>query len=214
MSGANLPPSSEAPAISELIQALAYLAVYRTIDKSRPHWIRRELLLDHMRLQLLNDVAMARLRSRDAAGYTAAPSDVERQLKAMLKLDDAGLSKAIEDCDTRTYAAIEAAEDAIWHTPEAVHMTAAPAPRRVIGIALANEQAQDAKRGRKEKTYQLELARTCCEVWGEHKPAGARGRPAFIRTVFEAAGMPLSDKRLEALAARIAPPTQKRERIK
>ncbi len=62
-----------------------------------------------------------------------------------------------------------------------------------------------AKLGRKEKTYQSELARICCKVWAEHKPDSARGRPAFIHTVFEAAGMPLSVKRLEELAASVAP---------
>ena len=209
MSEARPLPSSEAPVISKLIHALADLAVYRIIDNSHQDWINRELQLDDMRLQLL-DAVMAHRHSLDAAGHSVALRDVKRQLKAMLKLDDAVLLKAIEDCDTRTYTAIEAAERAIWRTPADVYrMGALATTRRAIEIALANAQAQDAKRGPKEKDSQHELARTCCEVWSEHKPAGARGRPAFIRTVFEAAGMPLSDKRLEALAAQVTPPTQK-----
>ncbi|MGE6994979.1 hypothetical protein ACQKIK_16460 [Pseudomonas sp. NPDC047961] len=180
-----------------------------------------------MRWQLLNAVAMARLYRQEAEGTAVEPRDVQRQLKAMLKLDDAGLAKAIEDCDTRTHAAIEAAKNAIGPTPEAkwipcddpyapsgMQVLAPETIRRAVEIALADEQTHDGKCGPKEKDYQRALARTACEIWLEHKPDGGRGRPAFIRTVFEAAGMFLSEKSLEGITRQVDPACKKRGRIK
>ena len=210
-------------ASAALVRALCRLSECGISDKlSLEEQIDRQRQLNAMRWQLLNAAAMARLCRQEAEGTAVAPRDVERQLKAMLKLDDAGLAKAIEDCDTRTHAAIEAAKNAIDRTPEAkwipcddpyapsgMQVLAPETIRRAVEIALANVQVQDAKRGPKEKAYQLALARTACEVWLKHKPAGGRGRPAFIRTVFEAAGIPLSEKSLEAFATQVAHPGKK-----
>ncbi|KFJ92623.1 hypothetical protein JF55_05855 [Pseudomonas sp. 1-7] len=225
-----LPTRAELPAETgaALIRALCRLAERPISDSSTLEDRRnRERQLHAMRLQLLNAVVMARHYRQEAAAPAATPKDTERQLKAMLKLGDTGLAKAVEDCDARTHAAIEAAKNAIWLTPKAkwvpsddpdamlgTNVLAPETIRRAVEIALAKEQAQDTKRGPKEKAYQLELARACCEVWSEHKPAGAHGRPAFIRTAFEAAGMPLSDKSLEAFAAQVAPTRTKRGRNK
>lgn len=140
----------------------------------------------------------------------AEPSDTRRQLNAMLKLDDKGLAKAIEDCDTSTREAINKAQNAISLTPEArwlpsddPYAMSGLAPetvRRSVEIALANTRKNQP--GRKEAAYQIELVLTCCEVWSEYKNDIDRGRPGFVLAIFEAAGIPLGVKNLEKLLAK------------
>jgi len=158
---------------------------------------RRTHQLQVMRLQLLNAVAIARHDRQEALRRQVSQEDCKRQLKAMLKLGDTNLAKAIENCDTKTRAAISAAENAIWLTPEAKwvdgpdpmsSMQMAPETvRRCVGMALSSVRSSSAKRGRKEKPYQRNLARACHDYWSACRPKGASGRVAFARAVFEAA---------------------------
>lgn len=173
---------------------------------------------------LVHSAVYARLCHREATQTVVTPRATERQLRAMLKLSDTDLAKALEDCDTNTLAAINVAKNSLWLTPEArwvasndpdaIPGTEVLAPetiRHAIEIALTNHQAQVAKRGRKEKPYRLWLARNCHEVWLAHRQPGTPGRLEFTRAVFDAAGMPLSDKSLESLLAKAA---QKQGQIK
>ncbi|MGS0941471.1 hypothetical protein ACVA51_13065 [Pseudomonas luteola] len=159
--------------------------------------IRRDTELQVMRLKLLKAVAIARHDQQEARRRQTNKTDCKRQLQAMLKLDDASLAKAIEDCDTYTRAAISAAQNAIWLTPEAKWVSSEEMPgmqilapetvRRSVEIALANARSSVSKRGRKEKPYQQDLARACLRYWSACQPQGASGRVEFTRAVFEAA---------------------------
>ncbi|WP_447801915.1 hypothetical protein [Pseudomonas serbica] len=127
----------------------------------------------------------------------------------MLKLDDAQLQKAIEDCDTGTRAAISEAENALpeikWvethsETDSLTIQTLAPeSVRDAIRLAHSKIQKQTTKRGRKEKPYQIDLARACLNVWREYCQPKTPRRLDFCRKAFDAAGMHLGDKSLEAL---------------
>ncbi len=168
---------------------------------------------------------MARLGRQEAARRQANMADCKRQLKAMLKMDDAALTRAIEDCDTTTRAAISAAENAIWMTPEArwvpsddpdagTQMLSPETVRRSVAVALDIVKAAKAKRGRPELTYQHDLARACLAYWAACQPRGAPGRLEFVRAVFEAADWrndkglpglaPENDKNLERLMSKAA----------
>lgn len=133
--------------------------------------------------------------------------DSERQLAAMLKLNDAQLEKAIEDCDTGTRVAISEAENSLpeikWVITHCeidtltIQILAPESVRDAVRLALSNIQEQKAKRGRKEKAYQLELARACLKVWQEYWQPKTPKRLDFCRVAFTAAGMHLGDKNLE-----------------
>lgn len=187
-----------------------------------------ELISDFLRLtdyqikkrglwRMLHAVALACHHNQEATRRAATSKDAEAQLKAMLKLDDASLAKAIEDCDTGTLAAISAAQNAMHFDPETKwvacndhYIPGAEVPvldpdsvRRSVKAALANVQMQKGRPGRKEKPYQGELARACVEVWRECRQPMSRGRVEFARAAFEAAGMCLGDKQLETLLAKV-----------
>lgn len=168
--------------------------------------------LQGMRLRLLTAVAIARHDQQEAARRQVAKEDCKRQLKAMLKLDDDGLAKAIDDCDTRTRAAIEAAKNAISRTPEAkwipcndpyepsgMQVLAPETFRRAVEIALSNALSSTDQPGRPVKNHQHDLARACHEYWSACRPKGVPGRVAFTRAVFAAAnwrndkGLPSSE---------------------
>lgn len=161
---------------------------------------QRSQQLQAMRLQLLTAVAIARHDRQEASRRQVTQADRKRQLKAMLKLDDVGLAKAIEDCDSSTREAISEALNAISLTPEAkwvssedpyamsgMQILAPESVRRSVEIALVNVQLSTAKPGRRAKPYQRALARACHEYWSACRPKGASGRVAFTRVVFEAA---------------------------
>ncbi len=173
---------------------------------------KRRRQLDAMRLRLLEAVAMARHDRQEAARRQANMADCKRQLKAMLKMDDAALARAIEDCDTTTRAAISAAENTIWMTPEArrvpsddpyatpgTQMLSPETVRRSVEIALATVQSSKAKSGRPEQSYQHDLARACLVYWAACQPKRAPGRLEFVRAVFEAADW-RNDKGMSRLA--------------
>lgn len=188
---------------------------------------KRRRQLQEMRARLLEAVAIARHDRQEAARRQANMADCKRQLKAMLKMDDAALTRAIEDCDTTTRAAISAAENAIWMTPEArwvpsddpdarpgTQMLSPETVRRSVEIALATAQSSRAKCGRPGLTYQHDLARACLAYWAACQPRGAPGRLEFVRAVFEAADWrndkglpglaPENDKNLERLMSKAA----------
>ncbi|TBW33329.1 hypothetical protein E0E54_16855 [Azotobacter chroococcum] len=176
---------------------------------------------------------MARHDQQEAARRQVTMADCRRQLRAMLKLDDADLAKAIEDCDTTTLAVINAAQGAIWMTPEArwvpsddpdampgMQVLAPETVRRSVGIALATIQSSKAKRGRKDKPYQHDLACACLAYWSACRSKGAPGRLEFVRAVFEAADWrhdkglpglaPENSKNLERLLSKAARHLEKR----
>ena len=161
-------------------------------------------------MQLLRAVAWARHYHLHATSVPLPTRlDSKRQLDAMLKLDDAQLQKAIEDCDTGTRAAISEAENALpeikWVETHSetdsltIQILAPESVRDAIRLALSKIQKQTTKRGRKEKPYQLDLARACLKVWREYYQPKTPKRLDFCREAFDAAGMHLGDKSLEAL---------------
>ncbi|RRW26498.1 hypothetical protein EGJ44_22160 [Ectopseudomonas oleovorans] len=213
---------------ARLIRALWKLHSHE-LDGDRPLRDRgmHEHRLQAMRLRLLVAVATARHDRQEATRRQATKNDCRRQLRTMLKLGDVELAKAIENCDSGTRAAISAAQNAIWLTPEAkwvpsddpdamsgAEMLAPETVRRSIEIALANVRSSTAKRGRKEKPYQQYLARACHEYWSACRPKGAPGRVEFTRAVFEAADwrndkglpgkVPEDSKNLERLLSKAA----------
>ena len=139
--------------------------------------------------------------------------DSERQLSAMLKLNDAELETALKDCDTATRTAIGEAENSLpeikWITVPSetdsltVQIYSPESRRDAIRLALSNIKTQTNKRGRKEKPHQLDLARSCLRVWQEYCPPRTTRILEFLRVAFDAAGMPLGDKSLEALLSRV-----------
>lgn len=164
-------------------------------------------------MQLLQEVVWARHHHLHATSVPLPTRfDSERQLDAMLKLDDAQLQKAIEDCDTGTRAAISEAENALpeikWVTTHSeidtltIQILAPESVRDAIRLARSKIQKQTTKRGRKEKPYQLDLARACLKVWREYSQPKTPKRLDFCREAFDAAGIHLGDKRLEALLSK------------
>ncbi|WP_273229120.1 hypothetical protein [Pseudomonas kuykendallii] len=205
--------------------------LWRTSDHaiSRTSTIEERNLRAHqlqsMRLQLLRAVAIARHAQQEASRRQVTLSDSKRQLKAMVKLDDENLAKAIEDCDAKTRAAISEAQNAIWLTPEAKwvndpeststwQILAPETVRRSVEVALLNAHASTAKSGRKKKPYQLYLAHACLEYWSACRPKGASGRVEFTRAVFAAADwrndkarrfrIPEDSKNIERLLSKVA----------
>lgn len=186
---------------ARLIRLLCRLPDHKPpIDETLEASSKRRRELDDMRVRLLEAVAMARHDRQEAARRQANMADCKRQLKAMLKMDDAGLARAIEDCDTTTRAAISAAENTIMMTPEArwvpsddpdampgTQMLSPETVRRSVAVALDIVKASKAKRGRPELTYQHNLARACLVYWSACQPEKAPGRTEFVRAVFEAA---------------------------
>lgn len=181
--------------------------------------------LQTMRLQLLRAVAIARHVQQEASRRQVTLSDSKRQLKAMLKLDDASLAQAIEDCDSNTRVAISEAQNAIWLTPEAKwvddpesasgwQILAPETVRRSVEVALLNAHSSTAKSGRKKKPYQLYLAHACLEYWSACRPKGASGRVEFTRAVFAAADwrndkarrfkIPEDSKNIERMLSKVA----------
>lgn len=160
--------------------------------------------------ELLRAVAWAGHHHRNATRCVLPTKpDSVRQLKAMLKLRGSELEKAIEDCDRATRNAIAEAENSLpiitWvntHSeidglvrqalsPESIHDS--------ISLALSNVESRTSPRGPKEKPYQLGLIYACLKVWQEHFPTKVPGCLDFCRAVFDAAGISLGDKSLEAL---------------
>ena len=164
-------------------------------------------------MQLLREVAWAHHFHIHATSVPLPTRpDAKRQLAAMLKLDDAQLQKAIEDCDTVTRAAISKAENSLpeikWvNTYSEIDslLIQIPAPETIrdsILLALTMIQTKTITRGPKKKSYKLELAQACLKVWGQYcKPKTPR-RLDFCRAAFDAAGMPSGDKSLEALLSK------------
>lgn len=213
---------------ARLIRALCQLTDHEgSNDTSLDDRRKREGQLQAMRWRLLFAVARARHDQQEAGRRQPTMSDCRRQLRAMLKLDDATLARAVRDCDTATHAAIEAAKSAIWLTSEAqwvpsdepdatpgAQILAPETIRRSVEIALVNTQAKNAKRGRKEKPYQNYLAHACHKYWSACRPKGAPGRVDFAHAVFEAADWrkdkglsgfaPENDKNLQRLLRKAA----------
>lgn len=135
--------------------------------------------------------------------------DSVRQLKAMLKLRGAELEKAIENCDRATRHAIAEAENSLpqitWVNTHSevdglvIQVLSPESIRDSISLALSNIESRTMSRGPKEKPYQLGLIYACLKVWHEHFPPKASRCLDFCRAVFDAAGIPLGDKSLEAL---------------
>lgn len=188
---------------------------------------QRRRQLQAMRLQLINAVAIARHDRQEASRRQVTQADSKRQLKAMLKLDDVELARAIEDCDRTTLRAINKGMNAISLSPESkwvlaegpdampgMYVMAPESIRRSVEIALADVQCSKAKPGRKTKPYQRALARACHDYWSACQAKGASGRIAFARAVFEAAdwrndkkgsyGTPDDSKNLERLMSEAA----------
>lgn len=222
-----VPTEISADINAKLIRALCRLPDRRMSNTSHLHTRKGIRQVSAMHWRLLDAVAMAHHWHQVATTRTATRKDAERQLKAMLQLDDAGMAKAIDDCDTGTRAAISKAQNAIDQTPEArwiqsddpnampgTLILAPETVRRSIAIAFSNVQAANAPRGRKEKPYQLDLAKTCHAFWSECQPKGAPGRLEFVRTLFEAADIHLGDKSIEALITKAMRSCRKSGRIK
>lgn len=187
------------------VNARLILMLWRLPDStiSRESTLEERRLRSHrlqaMRLQLLTAVAVARHDRQEASHRQVTQADRKRQLTAMLKLDDAELAKAIDDCDSSTRSAISVALNAVsltteakWVSPEdpyamsGMQILAPESVRRSVEMALANVQLSTARRGRKAKLYQRDLARACHEYWSACRPKKASGRVAFTRAVFDA----------------------------
>jgi len=127
----------------------------------------------------------------------------------MLKLNGTELAQAIEDCDRTTRIAIAEAENSLpqvtWvntHREIDGLVIQAMSPESIrdsIILALSNIESRTMPRGPKEKPYQLALMRTSLKVWQEHFPPKTPRRLDFCRAIFDAAGISLGDKSLEAL---------------
>lgn len=134
---------------------------------------------DHNLQRLLTAVTWARLHHSEISFRRATPKDAERQLKAMLELDDNALAKAIDDCDAGTRGAISAAQNTMHLDPDTkwiacreadcipgLEILAPESIRHSVSNALANVKMQKAKIGPKEKPYQIDLAKTCLAICG------------------------------------------------
>ncbi|MCS4251019.1 hypothetical protein [Pseudomonas sp. BIGb0164] len=192
---------------------------YRKFIRAAHHLTKYQISESNL-MQLVRAIAWARHHHLLATTRTLPkPVDSERQLASMLKLDDARLEKALEDCDAATRAAIAEAENALpdikWMTTDSeidtltIQTPAFENVRDAIHLALSNTKKQKNQRGRKAKPYQLDLSRACLKVWQEHCEPKTAKRLDFCREAFDAAGMPLGDKSLEALLSEA-----KRGRIK
>lgn len=135
--------------------------------------------------------------------------DSVRQLKAMLKLKGTELAQAIQDCDRTTRNAIAEAENALpqvtWVDTQSeidgltIQSLSPESIRDSIILALSNIESRKVSRGPKEKQYQLGLMHSCLKVWHEHFQPKTPRCLDFCRAVFDAAGISLGDKSLEAL---------------
>lgn len=135
--------------------------------------------------------------------------DSVRQLKTLLKLRGTDLAQAIEHCDRTTRIAIAEAENALpqvtWvNTPSeidglAIQALSPESIRDSIILALSIIESRKMSRGPKEKPYQLRLMHACLRVWEEHFPPKAPKCLNFCQAVFDAAGISLGTKSLEAL---------------
>lgn len=171
-------------------------------------------------LSLLHAVAIANQSYQVAQKRAATNKDAKAQLKAMLKMDDSGLSKALELCDKGTLGRINKAQNDMdmslqtkWvfcDDPYAIPGTQIPAPESVRqSVQIALDCLGLDRCGPKGTPHQRNLVRACLAVWDEYLskhnlPIRTPGRLAFVRAAFEAAGMMLGDKRLEELMAKNA----------
>lgn len=169
---------------------------------------------------LLRAVAIANQSYQVTQKRAATNKDAKAQLKAMLKMDDSGLSKALELCDKGTLGRINKAQNDMdmslrtkWvfcDDPDAIPGIQIPAPESVRqSVQIALDCLGLDRCGPKGTPHQRNLVRACLAVWDEYLskhnlPARTQGRLAFVRAAFEAAGMVLGDKRLEELMAKSA----------
>lgn len=164
--------------------------------------------------ELLREVAWAyHLNFQATRRKAPIKADSERQLKAMLKLDSYELEKAIEHCDRDTRIVIAQAENALpaplWmDVPSEVEglvlqTYAAEDVRAAIQLALDQLRSQPSSRGPKEKPYQRRLVSACLKIWHRYYPLKAPGCNVFVSMIFDAAGMPLGEKSIEALLTEV-----------
>jgi len=127
----------------------------------------------------------------------------------MLTLKGTELAQAIEDCDRTTRIAIAEAENSLpqvtWINTQreidglVIQALSQESIRDSIVLALSNIESRTMPRGPKEKPYQLGLMHACLRVWKEHFPPKTPRCLNFCQAVFDAAGIFLGDKSLEAL---------------